>query len=158
MPHFVAPSVRTLCRSSRRWASFKAIESERHEDDTQWLTYWVVYSVFLIGESLADLSMFWIPGYRILKCGFIFWMASPRFKGGKVLYDDALSPALRAVEPVVDTIAAQLAKGDFTAVKQELQPATEAITKLGAQTFEKTMTLAAEAARKAQEGSGTKND
>ena len=55
-----------------RYASYKAIESEAKNDDTQWLTYWVVYSVLMIAESFADYSVFWIPGYRFAKCIFRF--------------------------------------------------------------------------------------
>ena len=136
-----------------RYSSFKAIESKDDtKDDTQWLTYWVVYSVFLIGESLADYSVFWLPGYRFLKCGFVFWLASPRFKGAQVLYNDVIAQGFRSVEPVVDNITSQLAKGDFSSLKKELAPATEALTKFGNEAFEKTMTIAAEAAKKAQEG------
>merc|ERR1712216_834304 len=50
------------------YASYKAIESEATDDDTQWLTYWVVYSMLMIFESFADYSVFWIPGYRFAKC------------------------------------------------------------------------------------------
>lgn len=124
------------------------------------MTYWVVYSVFLIGESLADYSVFWIPGYRILKCGFIFWLASPRFKGAQLLYNQVIAQAFRAIEPIIDTIVAHLVKGDLTAVKKELAPATEALQKFGSEAFEKTMTLAAEASKKAQEATdgGSKKD
>merc|ERR1712216_502210 len=59
------------------YASYKAIESEATDDDTQWLTYWVVYSMLMIFESFADYSVFWIPGYRFAKCGFIFPRVAP---------------------------------------------------------------------------------
>lgn len=116
--------------------------------------------MFLIGESLADYSVFWIPGYRILKCGFIFWLASPRFKGAQLLYNQVIAQAFRAIEPIIDTIVAHLVKGDLTAVKKELAPATEALQKFGSEAFEKTMTLAAEASKKAQEATdgGSKKD
>jgi hypothetical protein len=80
--------------------------------------------------------------------------------GAQVLYDQAIAQAFRAAEPVVDTIAAQLMKGDFTAVKKELAPAAEALKKFGAESFEKTMTMSAELAKKAKEASegGAKKD
>ena len=45
----------------------KAIESVNKEDDTQWLTYWVVFSVFSIAEFFIDLLLSWIPLYFFLK-------------------------------------------------------------------------------------------
>ena len=105
-----------------RYASYKAIESDAKNDDTQWLTYWVVYSVLMIAESFADYSVFWIPGYRFAKCGFIFWLASPRFKGALMLYDKCIRETLKKAEPIIDSVSAQLAKGDLSAVQKELAP------------------------------------
>ena len=87
------------------YASFKAIESDAKDDDTQWLTYWVVYAFLMIAESFADYSVFWIPGYRFAKCGLISWLANPRFKGACMLYERVLRDSLKAAEPVVDAIA-----------------------------------------------------
>ena len=39
--------------------AYKAIESDATDDDTQWLTYWVVYSMMMIFESVADSFVFW---------------------------------------------------------------------------------------------------
>ena len=36
------------------YASFKAIESHGTQDDTQWLTYWVVFACFAMLESFSD--------------------------------------------------------------------------------------------------------
>ncbi len=41
------------------------------DDDTQWLTYWVVYAAFGIIEYFTDLLLSWIPFYFLLKVG---WM------------------------------------------------------------------------------------
>ncbi|KAF6357479.1 receptor accessory protein 5 [Rhinolophus ferrumequinum] len=49
------------------YVSIKAIESPNKEDDTQWLTYWVVYGVFSIAEFFSDLFLSWIPFYYMLK-------------------------------------------------------------------------------------------
>lgn len=45
----------------------KAIESQEKDDDTKWLTYWVVYSLFLLIEFFGDIFLFWIPLYDFLK-------------------------------------------------------------------------------------------
>uniref|UniRef100_A0A8C6AGH6 Receptor expression-enhancing protein n=2 Tax=Odontoceti TaxID=9722 RepID=A0A8C6AGH6_MONMO len=49
------------------YVSIKAIESPNKEDDTQWLTYWVVYGVFSIAEFFSDLFLSWFPFYYMLK-------------------------------------------------------------------------------------------
>ncbi|XP_032763822.1 receptor expression-enhancing protein 6 isoform X2 [Rattus rattus] len=45
------------------YASVKAIESPNKEDDTVWLTYWVVYALFGLVEFFSDLLLFWFPFY-----------------------------------------------------------------------------------------------
>lgn len=47
--------------------SIKAIESATKEDDTKWLTYWVVYGVFSVAEFFADIFLSWFPFYYIGK-------------------------------------------------------------------------------------------
>ncbi|KAM9242181.1 receptor expression-enhancing protein 6 isoform 8-T8 [Dugong dugon] len=49
------------------YASIKAIESPSKEDDTLWLTYWVVYGLFGLLESVSDLLLFWFPFYYVGK-------------------------------------------------------------------------------------------
>uniref|UniRef100_A0A8C5VNB3 Receptor expression-enhancing protein n=1 Tax=Microcebus murinus TaxID=30608 RepID=A0A8C5VNB3_MICMU len=53
------------------YVSIKAIESPNKEDDTQWLTYWVVYGVFSIAEFFSDLFLSRFPFYYMPKCGFL---------------------------------------------------------------------------------------
>jgi len=45
----------------------KAIESSNKDDDTVWLTYWVVYSVFALVEMVTDILLSWIPLYWFFK-------------------------------------------------------------------------------------------
>lgn len=52
--------------------SIKAIESSVKEDDTQWLTYWVVYGVFSIVEAFSDIFLSWFPFYYAGKVGWPF--------------------------------------------------------------------------------------
>ena len=50
-----------LCRS------IKALESSGKDDDTQWLMYWVVYSLFSVLEFFSDTLVGWIPLYWLVK-------------------------------------------------------------------------------------------
>ena len=45
----------------------KAIDSVQKDDDTQWLTYWVVYAAFGIIEFFTDLILSWVPFYFLAK-------------------------------------------------------------------------------------------
>mmetsp|Transcript_9701 Transcript_9701/g.31082 ORF Transcript_9701/g.31082 Transcript_9701/m.31082 type:complete len:182 (+) Transcript_9701:199-744(+) len=74
------------------YASFKAIESEGKEDDTQWLTYWVVYAIFNIVETFADVILFWFPFYYSLKFGFLIWLFLPSIRGAQYLYNTIILP------------------------------------------------------------------
>ena len=47
--------------------SCKAIDSEEKDDDTQWLTYWVVYAAFGLIEYFTDILLSWIPFYFLGK-------------------------------------------------------------------------------------------
>ena len=56
------------------YMSFKAVESAETTDDTQWLTYWVVFSVFSIVENITAFFVSWIPFYYFIKIGFFMWL------------------------------------------------------------------------------------
>lgn len=58
----------------------KAIESPSKEDDTVWLTYWVVYALFGLVEFFSDLLLFWFPFYYAGKVGRL---ASPESRLGR---------------------------------------------------------------------------
>ena len=91
-----------------------------------------MYAFLLIGESLSEYMLVWIPGYRYVKCALIFWLASPRFKGAAVLYDKVVKDALKKAEPHVDKICALVTKGDVGGVRKEVGPALEAVKGLTA--------------------------
>ncbi|KAJ8946424.1 hypothetical protein NQ314_008906 [Rhamnusium bicolor] len=52
------------------YVSIHAIESKHKDDDTKWLTYWVVYALFSVGEYFADFIVSWFPLYWLLKVLF----------------------------------------------------------------------------------------
>lgn len=49
------------------YTSMKALESPQKEDDTKWLTYWVVFALFSVVEFFADMVVGWFPLYWLLK-------------------------------------------------------------------------------------------
>jgi len=84
------------------YASFKAIETEEKEDDTQWLTYWVVYAVFNLLESFVDIVLFWFPFYFSFKLGFLVWLFLPNIRGAEYLYKFLLLPVFLRQEQKID--------------------------------------------------------
>jgi len=71
--------------------SLQALFSVGKADDTQWLTYWVVFAFLSVLESALDLT-YWFPFYYLFKFAFIIWLALPQFGGAQVLFRNALYP------------------------------------------------------------------
>ena len=76
------------------YMSFKAIESKEKEDDTQWLTYWVVYSFFSVLETFISFLLNWIPFYFAFKLAFLIYLFHPKYTGAKTIYDNFLKKLL----------------------------------------------------------------
>jgi len=84
------------------YLSFKAVESADTRDDTQWLTYWIVYSYFGLLEFFGDYILFWIPFYSLLKCCFLVWLA--QYNGAAMIYEKIVRPFLIEREAVIDKV------------------------------------------------------
>jgi len=86
------------------YASIKAIESREKDDDTKWLTYWVVYSVFSLVEFFADIFLFWIPFYWFFKCVFLVYCMAPVANNGAVtIYYKIIRPFILKHESKIDS-------------------------------------------------------
>lgn len=84
------------------YMSFKAIESTDSNDDTQWLTYWVVYSFFTVFNDIVIYFLGFIPFFYILKVALYVWMFHPRTKGAVLVYSKAIRPLLTKYEGKLD--------------------------------------------------------
>uniref|UniRef100_A0A8B9U8Y0 Receptor expression-enhancing protein n=1 Tax=Anas zonorhyncha TaxID=75864 RepID=A0A8B9U8Y0_9AVES len=90
-------------------AWIKAIESPNKDDDTQWLTYWVVYGVFSIAEFFSDIFLSWFPFYYMLKCGFLLWCMAPSpSNGAEFLYHRIIRPFFLKHEAQLDNVVKDL--------------------------------------------------
>jgi receptor expression-enhancing protein 5/6 len=86
------------------YASFKAIETKEKDDDTKWLTYWVVYAVFSLVEYFTDIFLFWIPLYWFIKCVFLMYLMAPTSWNGSIsIYYKLIRPLALRHEKKIDT-------------------------------------------------------
>jgi len=76
------------------YASFKALKTEDKEDDSMWLTYWIVYGFFTLVESFSDFLLYWVPFYHMIKIGFLVWCMHPSFRGANKIYKNVIEPFL----------------------------------------------------------------
>ncbi|XP_061749845.1 receptor expression-enhancing protein 6-like isoform X2 [Nerophis ophidion] len=89
--------------------SIKAIESTVKEDDTQWLTYWVVYGLFSVVEAFSDIFLFWFPFYYAGKCAFLIWCMSPvTWNGSDILYKRVIRPFFLKHQAAMDSVVSDL--------------------------------------------------
>ncbi|KAK3685020.1 TB2/DP1, HVA22 family-domain-containing protein [Podospora appendiculata] len=73
--------------------SLDALFTSNKNDDTQWLTYWVVFAFFTVIESLVSV-VYWFPFYFTFKFVFLLWLSLPAFKGAEIIFRSFLSPTL----------------------------------------------------------------
>jgi len=92
------------------YASFKAIESKGTEDDTLWLTYWVVYSFFNLLEFFSDWLLFWLPFYFLLKLVFLVYLFHPTYRGAVFIYSRFIRQFLGKYEKSIDRKASEVSK------------------------------------------------
>ncbi|KAB5559314.1 hypothetical protein PHYPO_G00027630 [Pangasianodon hypophthalmus] len=98
--------------------SIKAIESPNKDDDTQWLTYWVVYGFFGVGEFFSDIFLSWFPFYYLCKCLFLLWCMAPvPWNGSRVLYKRLVRPLFLKHEATVDNMVCDLSGKVITAAE-----------------------------------------
>ncbi|KAF9916968.1 ER membrane protein DP1/Yop1 [Lobosporangium transversale] len=104
------------------YRSFKALETQQKDDDTQWLTYWTVYGFVSILESFTDILLYWFPFYFFLKTVFLLWLMLPTFNGASTIYTRVLRPFLLQHKEEIDSSYYNL-KAKVSAAASELDAA-----------------------------------
>lgn len=89
------------------YASVKAIESGNVNDDTKWLTYWVVFSTV----NFMEIFLEWIPLYYLLKFFLLVWCMFPGpWSGTTVIYNVVICPFVMRHRDKFDTAISEVAK------------------------------------------------
>jgi len=85
------------------YKSIKALESNDKDDDSKWLTYWVVYGFFSVAEFFADLILSWFPFYFIAKTTLFLWCMAPiKSNGSQFIYSHVILPWFLKNESKID--------------------------------------------------------
>ena len=88
------------------YASFKAIESSGDVDDTTWLIYWVVASIFTFGEIYILPFVSWIPFFMLARLLLYIWLQLPFFNGSIFLFRNFIAPFFRKNGSIFDKLLA----------------------------------------------------
>jgi len=87
------------------YCSIKALESGTKKDDTQWLTYWIVFAFFSVIEFFTDLLVGWVPFYWLTKCLFLVWCMAPmEANGSAIIYTRVIRPVFLKNQNKIDNI------------------------------------------------------
>jgi len=71
--------------------SLEALFTTSKNDDTQWLTYWVVFALFTVVESFVQV-VYWFPFYYTFKFVFLLWLSLPAFRGAEIIFRSFMVP------------------------------------------------------------------
>ncbi|ERF74777.1 hypothetical protein EPUS_04946 [Endocarpon pusillum Z07020] len=98
--------------------SLDALFSSSKVDDTQWLTYWVVYAFLTVLESAIN-AVYWFPFYYTFKFILVLWMALPQTSGAQVVFRSFIQPVFSRFFSESGSTAADLrAKADSATKNQ----------------------------------------
>ena len=94
-----------MSRLSNTHRSFRAIETkETQDDDKQWLTYWVVFSLFHFVDEFFGFILEMIPFYYLLKVCFFIWMFLPTTLGALKIYHTVIHPLMEKYGDRLDNV------------------------------------------------------
>ena len=94
------------------YASMIALETQRKEDDTKWLTYWVTFAAFSLVEFFSEIILDFIPFYWLVKCIFLIWCFAPiPNNGSQFLYNRVIRPVFLKNRKTIDESLNKAASG-----------------------------------------------
>lgn len=72
--------------------SIVALKSATKDDDTQLLTYWVVFAFLNVVEFWSKAILFWVPFYFLFKLVFLLYIGIPATGGATIVYQHLVGP------------------------------------------------------------------
>uniref|UniRef100_V9KQ22 Receptor expression-enhancing protein n=1 Tax=Callorhinchus milii TaxID=7868 RepID=V9KQ22_CALMI len=87
--------------------SYKAVKTKNVKEYVRWMMYWIVFALYTVIETVADLTVSWFPLYYELKVAFVIWLLSPYTRGASLLYRKFLHPLLSSRERDIDDYIVQ---------------------------------------------------
>jgi len=90
------------------YASLDALKTDDTNDDTLWLTYWVIYAFFNVFESFADFALGWLPFYFFGKLAFLMFCFLPQTRGSQIVYKNFLEPVFDKYRGNVQALGSQV--------------------------------------------------
>lgn len=75
------------------YKSLVALETSNKEDDSKWLTYWVVFAAFSVVEFFSDILLNWFPLYWLVKVAFLLYCSADiPTNGSMLIYNRVIRP------------------------------------------------------------------
>ncbi|SCU97571.1 LADA_0H06964g1_1 [Lachancea dasiensis] len=72
--------------------SLVALKSAQTKDDSELLTYWVVFAFLNVIEFWSKAILYWVPFYWFIKTLLLVYLALPQTNGAKYVYKTILDP------------------------------------------------------------------
>jgi len=94
------------------YKSMIALETQKKEDDTKWLTYWVTFAAFSLLEFFSEIILDFVPFYWLFKCLFLIWCFAPiSNNGAEFLYTKVIRPVFLKNRKAIDETLNKAASG-----------------------------------------------
>ncbi|KAG7325569.1 hypothetical protein KOW79_011885 [Hemibagrus wyckioides] len=87
--------------------SYKAVKTKNVKEYVRWMMYWIVFALYTVAETIADLTVAWFPLYYEIKIACVIWLVSPYTRGASLIYRKVLHPLLTSKEREIDDYIVQ---------------------------------------------------
>uniref|UniRef100_A0A915B310 Receptor expression-enhancing protein n=1 Tax=Parascaris univalens TaxID=6257 RepID=A0A915B310_PARUN len=98
------------------YVSVKAIETANKDDDTQWLTYWVVFALLSVVEFFSNTFTQYFPVYWLFKCAFLLYLYLPMTLGAQKIYYRFIQPFVVKHQTAIDKRIGRVAENVADAI------------------------------------------